>query len=428
MTAPNHIAGGIVFTGLFCSFFSINIFENPIYISVTILGSLLPDVDHTKSWIGMSIYPIAKWISRNYGHRTITHSIFFLLTIFLVSLFIEKNFREDYSISIILFFSILSHLIFDMVTLAGIPLFYPFYKNPCVLPANPEMRIRSGNIRQEGIILFMFCFLTFFMQDLFANGFWSTVNNNFNDVKHQLKEYRKSPNALTIDYDYNIYQTNYKGTGTYIQATESEMFILTDGKILSLKTNTPGIKVNLLASSKTANKIHEKKIEINDIGESELNEILKGKFISNATIYSTFGTALKSNPIEIKKKFTIENKYNIGFISHLQDTIIAKREKLIAELELKLRSEENNVINDNKSYYLDLAALQEQKNNLKLELSNYELNETKKNIIDLERKVENHKPKTNLMIAEYKKQLQKIKSDQIGNITYSGEVNYIIIE
>lgn len=428
MTAPNHIAGGIVFTGLFCSFFSINIFENPIYISVTILGSLLPDIDHTKSWIGMSIYPIAKWISRNYGHRTITHSIFFLLAIFLLSLFIEKNFREDFSISIILFFSILSHLIFDMVTLAGIPLFYPIYKNPCVLPANPEMRIRSGNIRQEGIILFMFCFLTFFMQDLFANGFWSTVNNNFNDVKHQLKEYRKSPNALSIDYDYNIYQTNYKGTGTYIQATESEMFILTDGKILSLKTNTPGIKVNLLASSKTANKIHENKIDLNDIGESELNEILKGKFISSATIYSTFGTALKSNPIEIKKKFTIENKYNIGFISHLQDTIIAKREKVIAELELKLRNEENNVINDNKGYYLDLAALQEQKNNLKLELSNYELNETKKNIIELERKVENHKPKTNLMIAEYKKQLQKIKSDQIGNITYSGEVNYIEVD
>jgi inner membrane protein len=52
-----------------------------------------------------------------------------------------------------------------MVTLAGIPLFYPFYKNPCVLPANPEMRIRSGNIRQE---LFFYVLLSNFMQDLFA--------------------------------------------------------------------------------------------------------------------------------------------------------------------------------------------------------------------------------------------------------------------
>jgi inner membrane protein len=314
-----------------------------------------------------------------------------------------------------------------MVTLAGIPLFYPFYKNPCVLPANPEMRIRSGNIRQEGIILFMFCFLTFFMQDLFANGFWSTVNNNFNDVKHQIKEYQKSPNALEIDYDYNIYQTNYKGKGTYIQASDTEMFILSQDKVLSLKKDTPGLKVTLLKTSKTNRKIHENKIEINDLKESELNNLLKSKFIAAATIYSNFGTALTNNPLEIKKKFIIENKYNLAFISHVQDTLFEKKEKIIAELELKLKSEENQLINDNKSYYLDLAVLQGEKNKLKSDLSNYELNETKKNIIELEEKVANYKPKTNLMIAEYKKQLQKIKHDKIGNITYSGQITYIEI-
>jgi inner membrane protein len=427
MTAPNHITGGIVFTGLFCSFFSINIFANPVFIGVTILGSLLPDIDHTKSWIGKSVYPIAKWLSRNYGHRTITHSIFFLIGIFLISLFIEKNFREDYSISTIIFFSILSHLIFDMVTLAGIPLFYPFYKNPCVLPANPEMRIRSGNIRQEGIILFMFCFLTFFMQDLFANGFWSTINNNFNDVKHQIKEYKKSPNVLTIDYDYNIYQTNYKGKGTYIQASDTEMFILSQEKVLSLKKDTPGLKVTLLKTSKTNSKIHENKIEINDLKESELNNLLKNKFIAAATIYSSFGSALTNNPLEVKKKFTIENKYNLAFISHIQDTLFEKKEKIIADLELKLKSEENQLINDNKSYYLELAELQEEKNKLNSDLPNYELNEAKKKIIELEKQIEHYKPKTNLMIAEYKKQLMKIKSNQIGNITYSGTLNYIEI-
>lgn len=428
MTAPNHIAGGVVFTGLFCSFFSINIFANPIFISVTILGSLLPDIDHTKSWIGKSVYPIAKWLSRNYGHRTITHSIFFLIGIFLISLFIEKNFRIDYSISTILFFSILSHLIFDMVTISGIPLFYPFYKNPCVLPANPEMRIRSGNMRQEGIILFMFCLLTFFMQDLFSNGFWSTVNNNFNDVKHQLKEYKKSPNALTIDYDYHIYQTHFEGTGIYIQASENEMFILSDGKILSLKKDTPGLNIKLLKSYKTDNRIHENKIEINDLKELELNNLLKNKFITEAIIYSNFGTTLKNNPLEIKKKFIIENKYSVEFISHLQDTLIAKKEKMITDLELKLKSEENQVINDNTGYYLDLAAIQEEKNKLKTELSNYDLNETKKNIIELQKKVENYKPKTNLMIPEYKKQLLKIKSSEIANIAYSGTINYIEIQ
>ena len=72
--------------------------------------------------------------------------------------------------------------------------------------------------------------------------------------------------------------------------------------------------------------------------------------------------------------------------------------------------------------------LQEQKNKLKSDLSNYELNETKKNIIDLENKIANYKPKTNLMIAEYRRQLERIKSDKIGNVTYSGQINYIEIK
>ena len=427
MTAPNHLAGGVIFTGLFCSFFSVNIFASPLFIATTLIGSLLPDIDHTKSWIGKSVFPLAKWLSKNYGHRTVTHSIFFLIGIYLISIFVEKNFREDYSVSTILLFAILSHLIFDMVTVAGIPLFYPFFKNPCVLPANPDMRIRSGNIRQEGIILFIFCFLSFFMQDLFVNGFWSTINNNFNDVKHQIKEYKKSSYALKINYDYNIYQNHYKGTGELIQATENELFILDDGKILTLKKDEQGLKVSVLKTTKTKNKIFENTIEINNLRESEINKLLQNKFIAAGTIYTNFGTALKDNPLEIKKKFQLENKYNINFVSHVQDTLSADKEKKIQEIELKLKNEENQLINDNKNYYLDLALLQQEKNKLKENLSNYELNETKKNIIELEKKVENYKPKTNLMIAEYKKQLDKIKKCQIGNIKYSGTINYIEI-
>jgi hypothetical protein len=48
------------------------------------------------------------------------------------------------------------------------------------------------------------------------------------------------------------------------------------------------------------------------------------------------------------------------------------------------------------------------------------LNEAKKKIIELN-KVQNYKPKTNLMIAEYKRTIQKIKNDHIGNITYTGQ-------
>jgi inner membrane protein len=160
---------------------------NPIFISVTIIILLLPDIDHTKSWIGKSVYPIIANGYRNYGHRTITHSIFFWLVYFFDSLFVEKNFREDYSISTILFFFLFYLIYFLIWFLAGIPLFYPFIKSLCTSllilkwEFDPELDKKDYS--------FMFCFLTFFMQDLFANGF-GPINNNFNDVKHQIKEYQ----------------------------------------------------------------------------------------------------------------------------------------------------------------------------------------------------------------------------------------------
>jgi inner membrane protein len=131
------------------------------------------------------------------------------------------------------------------------------------------------------------------MQD-FCKWFWSTINNNFNDVKHQIKEYKKSPNVLTIDYDYNIYQTNYKGKGTYIQASENNVYSISRQSFIIKKI--PWTESNLLKTSKTNSKIHENKIEINDLKESELNNLLKNKFIAAATIYSNFGTALTNNP------------------------------------------------------------------------------------------------------------------------------------
>ncbi|WP_310555878.1 hypothetical protein [Flavobacterium sp.] len=83
----------------------------------------------------------------------------------------------------------------------------------------------------------------------------------------------------------------------------------------------------------------------------------------------------------------------MAFISNTQDTLFANKEKRLVEIELKLRSEENQLINDNKNYYLDLATLQKEKYKLKTNLSNYELNETKKNIIELEKKSKIISPK-----------------------------------
>jgi len=52
---------------------------DPYVLGVAALSSQFPDADTTKSYVGLALYPIARWIENRYPHRTITHS--FLATI-----------------------------------------------------------------------------------------------------------------------------------------------------------------------------------------------------------------------------------------------------------------------------------------------------------------------------------------------------------
>ena len=166
MTAPNHIIGGYAFTGLFGSFIGVNILSDWKYLIVILLGTLLPDVDHTRSIIGRLMKPISIPISRHYGHRTITHSILFLISSSLVVKGIQVLFFPSVPLFALFFLSMSSHLIFDMMTIQGVPLFYPFKKNPCVIPANPAYRLKTNNLSQEAMVFTFFMISCIFLAPL----------------------------------------------------------------------------------------------------------------------------------------------------------------------------------------------------------------------------------------------------------------------
>jgi hypothetical protein len=75
-----------------------------------------------------------------------------------------------------------------MVTLAGIPLFYPFYKKSVyfLLIQKWEFEVE---ILDKKELFFYVLFPYFLYAGFICKWFWSTVNNNFN-VKHQIKEYQ----------------------------------------------------------------------------------------------------------------------------------------------------------------------------------------------------------------------------------------------
>jgi membrane-bound metal-dependent hydrolase YbcI (DUF457 family) len=79
-----------------------------------LLGGILPDIDFLLDWIlKISI------------HRTITHSIFFLISISLMAYFILPN-KNKKNLVLALAIGISSHLLLDMLTSPGITLLWPY--------------------------------------------------------------------------------------------------------------------------------------------------------------------------------------------------------------------------------------------------------------------------------------------------------------
>lgn len=320
MSGTNHVSGGLLFTGIFASFWNINIFSDATLIALTIFGALLPDIDHRKSPIGRLFFPISRYLDTRFGHRTITHSLLFLLSCTLLCYLIQHLNISPHSeldsepppITIIFFFSALSHLILDMVTIKGIPLFYPFIKNPCVIPGNPNFRLESGSMRTEAIALLIFCSLLFTCRDLFANGFWTSYNSTFGTISHIHKESKSSNDYLLVAYQITHNGKPEQDTAILIQSTENTATLYKKGQILTLNQTDPTqhiidvkpIHTHMPYQVQTLNKLYTQS-DIAEIQAIFQTQIITGDIRSNRPFhYYTNGIP------ETKTQLKISNAYN----------------------------------------------------------------------------------------------------------------------
>ncbi len=137
----------------------------------TIIGALIPDIDHIHSKAGRTLWFLSKPLKLfGISHRGFTHSILgFLLFSLLTKQLIDLE-VIDLLIWLGLIIGYLSHLLADMLNVKGLPLFYPnkkrikFYLN---IPTNSW---------QEHLLFFIVFTLLFFFL-LRARGF---INFSFN--------------------------------------------------------------------------------------------------------------------------------------------------------------------------------------------------------------------------------------------------------
>lgn len=94
------------------------------FIGGAIVGGLIPDIDHPKSYLGNIIAPVSAVIMATCGHRTLTHSLLFMAIIGGLASFYNISFGIGIAIGI------LSHIALDMITPStnGVAFLYPFHK------------------------------------------------------------------------------------------------------------------------------------------------------------------------------------------------------------------------------------------------------------------------------------------------------------
>ena len=386
MKAPAHITAGFTFTGVLCSIFDINIFSSYRTTLLCVFCSLLPDIDTTKTIMGKTLYPFAKFINRQFGHRTITHSFLFLLLIFSSCKgLVYFNIVTNPNFTMISCFSVLSHIILDMFTVSGVPFFYPFLRNACVIPGNPNYRFTVGDIKSELIVTGACGILAITMQPLFMNGFWTSYNRSFATIKHVHRENNNTDKYTLCDYSFIDNNTTHVGTALVIESKQNEITLFDKGKIFILNSDDHQIKVNYVKPRPSNIPKQYDYIQFFNIPIDSL-QLLTGQNLVTGLIQSNYNVEYVDKAIKYHTNFIqLKNRYNF-FVSSIADSTTSKNTEL-AELEAAQVEESRRYNRELVKYRQHYARIAQLDSLLSLnDLSNYERNKLQNELIPLRKK------------------------------------------
>lgn len=143
-------------------------------------GSLLPDIDHPRSFIGKKSQVVSKVASKTLGHRGATHSLVVAILVYLGALWIARHYLSPAAsfVPFWLFWGYLLHLTEDSFSKNSIHWLWPFSK----VKRSARKRLfyyRTGHVSEYLILGFMLCLLLIEiellylgkLQALFSNGF-----------------------------------------------------------------------------------------------------------------------------------------------------------------------------------------------------------------------------------------------------------------
>lgn len=284
MIAPTH---GI-FASVICFAFGMPLEAIPWLIA----GSLLPDIDHDRSFIGRIFFPISYPLNKKFGHRNITHSLLIWFPLMVVGI--------KYKLIMWLAIGGLSHLFLDMWTVTGVGIFKPLTDKIFVM-ANRKFRLKVGS-RNELILMLVFALML-----------WGSVE------LHKRKGIRGVTRDIMGSYDITL--DDYARNGLIISYVEGT-FRENSGRI---EENKRFLIIGEGENAGYLNLYDEKLDKMIDIPQQ--GKFLKSKVISDVKEWSTMKVSdvMEVKSIEgmafqkAKKKWRKLNKgdYVIGIVNYM---------------------------------------------------------------------------------------------------------------
>lgn len=308
-----------------------------------------------------------------------------------------------------------------MVTKQGIPLFWPFMRNPCVIPGNPDMRLKSSHFQTEAICFAIFILLGITCQPLFAQGFWTSYNKLFTDLKHLNQEARMSENLLLVDFNFVQEGKEVKGKGYLISSSENEATFFDAKKFYTIK-NVDRIKnLNPVRSAKS---FKTSDLLFYNVSIDSFNHIIHNKAIISLKVQSNnpFSFISKNVPVT-STNASLDYVFNPIF-SFAPDTTKNYANQIeLLNYELKKQLQEKSA-NQQKRYRLTASIAQLDSSIAKMDLYEHEkavpkLAQLRQELLSLDT-VTNNSEKIIIQL----KQLERLNSQAV-KVSISGYINFL---
>jgi inner membrane protein len=236
----------------------------------------------------------------------------------------------------IVLFSLIGHYVFDMISESGIPLFYPFKKNPCVMPGNPDYRFKTSCVRGE-LIIFAICgILCFSMQPLFAHGFWTAYNRQFSTIRHVDRENRNTAFYIICEYSYILNAELHEGEAIVIDSNTTELTLFDRQNVFTLSSDNPQLKINHTRPRLSTIEKRFEDIQFFGIDYDSLQTLLRGR-LASGLIQSNRNVQYIENAVTFHTNFIrFSNRFDFHIVATVDTQRIATR-AAIARLEAQIQ-------------------------------------------------------------------------------------------